>query len=119
MAKEEIIIFHNPKCSKSREALQLLEQDNQCIVVREYLKETPNKKEIKSLLQILGINAEALMRKGEDEYKNLVKGKNLDEDQLVTILSENPKLIERPIVIKGNKAVIGRPPALVLDLVNK
>ncbi|MBI1837325.1 MAG: arsenate reductase (glutaredoxin) [Flavobacteriia bacterium] len=114
---QEIIIYHNPKCSKSREALCLLEEKGIKPTIVEYLKNSPNQNDIKALLSKLSISALEIMRKGEEEYKEHVKGKELNEEELISILVQYPKLIERPIVIKDNKAIIGRPPSLILDLV--
>jgi arsenate reductase len=115
--EKEIIVYHNPRCSKSREAIAILEDSGKKFSVKEYLKETPSLAEIKDLISLLAINPIDLIRKNEDEYKSLIKDKNLNDDQLLLILSENPKLIERPIVITNNKAVIGRPPSLIIDLI--
>lgn len=118
MSNSEVIIFHNPKCSKSREALQLLNEKNSSIKVVEYLKNIPSKEELKEILKMLSISALDIMRKNEDEFKTHVKDKNLNENELIDLLIKFPKLIERPIVINNGKAVIGRPPALVLDIVD-
>lgn len=114
---EKITIYHNNMCSKSREAMCFLEQEGAEIEVVEYLKNVPNKKDLKDLLKKLGIKAHDLMRKGEQEYTDHVKSKTLTETELVGLLVKYPKLIERPIIIKGNKAIIGRPPSLVVDFV--
>ncbi|OHX65672.1 arsenate reductase (glutaredoxin) [Flammeovirga pacifica] len=112
-----IKIWHNPRCSKSRESLKLL-QDNtsDSIEIREYLKDTPSFDEIRNVIQQLGVAPFQLIRKTETIYKENFKGKELTDDEWIQAMTENPKLIERPIVIKGNKAVIGRPPTLVLDI---
>lgn len=114
---EKITIYHNNMCSKSREAMCLLEQEGAEIEVVEYLKNVPKKKDLKYLLKKLGIKAHDLMRKGEQEYTDHVKGKTLTETEMVGLLVKYPKLIERPIIVKGNKAIIGRPPSLVVDFV--
>ncbi|AZQ61804.1 arsenate reductase (glutaredoxin) [Flammeovirga pectinis] len=113
-----VTIWHNPRCSKSREALQLLNEESgdSDIKIREYLKENPSRDEIVNLLSLLKIKPLDLIRKGEAIYKENFKGKELSDDEYIAALVEYPKLIERPIVIKDNKAVIGRPPHLVLDL---
>jgi len=111
-----MIIFYNPRCSKCREAKDLLEENNCEITFREYLKEPPTKKEITDLLKKLGCKAEDIVRKSEPLYKEKFESKKLTNAQWIKALSENPILIERPIVIDGERAVVGRPPAHVLDL---
>jgi arsenate reductase (glutaredoxin) len=113
--EDEIVIYHNNKCSKSREAKVLLEENDIHLEVVEYLKVNLEKKDLIDLLKKLNISALALMRKGEIDFKENVKGKTLSEDELVDLLLQFPKLIERPIIVKGNKAIIGRPTSLVLD----
>jgi len=108
------IIYHNPRCSKSREALKLL-QEHESVEVREYLKEVPDEKEIKQLIQLLGITPIQLIRVKEAIFLPY-KGKSLTDEECIQLMAKHPQLIERPIVIKGNKAVIGRPPSLVLSL---
>ena len=114
---EKIIIYHNNQCSKSREALGILKDEGVDFEIIEYLKVEQSSNEIKDLLNKLGISANDLMRKGEKDYIENVKGKELSEEKLVDLLLKFPKLIERPIVIKGNKAIIGRPPTLVVDFI--
>ena len=115
--KKEIIVYHNPRCSKSREAIAILEESGKTFSIKEYLKDSPGIKELKDLITLLAISPLELVRKGEDEYKTFIKDKNLTNDQILSVLSENPKLIERPIVITNNKAVIGRPPSLIIDFI--
>lgn len=110
-----IQIFHNPRCSKSREALSLLQEQNITLEVIEYLNGDLKKSTLESVLNKLKISAFDLLRKGEDDYKNFIKGKDLSEDEVLDLMIQYPKLIERPIIIKGNKAIIGRPSALVVD----
>ena len=114
---EKITIYHNNQCSKSREALGILKDDGVDFEIIEYLKVEQSSIEIKDLLNKLGISANDLMRKGEKDYIENVKGRELSEEKLVDLLVKFPKLIERPIVIKGNKAIIGRPPTLVVDFI--
>ena len=109
-------IYHNPRCTKSREALQLLKDNGADVEVIEYLKEVPGEKELKEVLAKLNIPAEELVRKGENIYKEKFKGKNFNEQEWIRIMVEYPKLIERPIVVDGYRAVIGRPPEKVLEL---
>ena len=113
----DLTLYHNPRCSKSRGALELLEgRGLQAKVVR-YLETPPSASELQSLLGKLGISARDLLRTGEDEYKALdLSDTSLSEAQLIEAMVAHPKLIERPILIAGDKAVIGRPPEKVLEL---
>lgn len=108
-------IWHNPKCTKSREALALLSEKNQEIEVIKYLETSPTRTQIEILLGKLGISARALMRTKEELYKELGLAKIEDENLLIDALAQHPKLIERPILIRGNQAVIGRPIEKVID----
>ena len=109
-------IYHNPRCRKSRETLEILKTYSKKITVVEYLKTPPSKIEIKQILQMLNIEAKDLIRKGEPEFKENYKGKELTEDEWIDAMVKFPKLIERPIVFANNKAVIGRPPENVRKL---
>ena len=111
-------IYHNPRCSKSRQTLQLLQDNNIDVQVVEYLKDIPTTDAIKVLLTQLGMDsAQQLMRNKEAIYKELnLKDPALTEDQLLEAMVANPKLIERPIVVNGDSAKIGRPPEQVLEL---
>lgn len=108
-------IWHNPKCSKSREALKLLEDKNSAFEIFKYLDTPPSREEIAALLKKLGISARELMRTKEDLYKELQIAKITDESELIDVLVEHPKLIERPILIEENRAVIGRPVEKVIE----
>ena len=111
-------IYHNPRCSKSRQTLALLEEHQVTPEVVLYLETPPDAGELKTLLSKLGINARALLRKGEDAYKeNNLKDTSLNDDELIAAMVAHPKLIERPIVVKGDKAILGRPPENVLALI--
>ncbi|MEM7161917.1 MAG: arsenate reductase (glutaredoxin) [Bacteroidota bacterium] len=110
------IIYHNPRCRKSRESLQILEKEKVEIQVREYLKEPISTKEFKVLLAKLNLNIKEIIRKEERVYKEKYKDKTFTDDEWISILIEEPKLIQRPIVVKENKAVIGRPPENVKTL---
>ena len=107
----DVTIYHNPRCTKSRETLALLGERGIDAKVVEYLKAPPTAKELKAIVAKLGINPEELVRKGEDVYKEKFAGKTLTDAQWIEALAANPILIERPIVVRGEKAVIGRPPA--------
>lgn len=109
-------IYHNPRCSKSRQTLELINKKKIKVEIIDYLKHPPTQKTLKEILKKLNIQAEDLVRKGESTYKEKFKGKDISNSQWIKILTQNPKLIERPIVIKGNKAIIGRPPENVLSL---
>ena len=115
---DTIQIYHNPRCSKSRQTLALIEEKNLQPEIVLYLENTPDASEIKEILGKLGITARELLRKGEQAYKdNHLSDKELSDDALIEAMTKFPKLIERPIVIKGNKAVLGRPPENVLELI--
>ncbi|MCX4188572.1 arsenate reductase (glutaredoxin) [Methylophaga sp. OBS4] len=112
-----IQIFHNPRCSKSRQTLSLLEQQGIDAQVIEYLKSPPTAAELKSILGKLNMSARELLRKGEADYKELnLSDQTLSEDDLIAAMIAHPKLIERPIVIHADKAKLGRPPEAVLDI---
>ena len=111
-------IYHNPRCRKSRETLSILREKKVNIEIVEYLKNPLSKEEISSILKKLNISAKELIRTQEKVYKELYKGKIFTEEQCCDILVKNPILIERPIVIKDNSGVLGRPPINVLALLN-
>ena len=111
-----IKIYHNTRCSKSREACSILAEKGLDAEIIEYLKTPPTALQIKELLAILKIPAEQLVRKGEPLYKEKFSGKTLTEAQWIKALAENPILIERPIIVNGKKAVIGRPPEKLLEI---
>jgi len=103
-------IYHNPRCSKSRQTLKLLRDSGIEPKIIEYLKETPSAAELKKVLAKLDLKPQDIIRKGEQIYKDRFKNLDFTDEEWVDILVENPKLIERPIVLKGNRGVIGRPP---------
>lgn len=112
-----ITIFHNPRCSKSRQTLSILEEQGITPEVVLYLETPPDADQLKAILGKLGINARDLLRKGEQEFKdNNLKDPSLTEQQLINFMCEFPRLIERPIVVNGEKARIGRPPESVLEI---
>ena len=113
----DFIIYHNPRCSKSRQTLEILNKQNVDTEIVLYLETPPSAEEVTSILQKLGLSSRDIIRKGEEEYKLLnIKDQSLTENELITFMLENPKLIERPIVVKDDKAIIGRPPENVLSL---
>lgn len=111
-----IQIYHNPRCGKSRSALKILEERGVSFDTLLYLKTPPTFDELKVVLSKLAIKPEALIRKGETIFKEQYKGKTLTDDKWITAMVENPILIERPIVINGDQAVVGRPPENVLEI---
>lgn len=111
-----VTIWHNPRCTKSRATLSLLEQHGLQPVVVEYLKTPPSADEIRATLKKLHMKPRELMRKGEDVYKDLKLADEASDDRLIAAMAENPILIERPIVFYGKRAALGRPPENVLDL---
>lgn len=106
---KEYTVYHNPRCSKSRCAIQHLEEANADFEVVEYLNDSPDASKLKEIIEMLGISAFELIRKGEAEFKENFKGKELSEDQWIDAMVQYPKLIERPIIVKGGKAIIARP----------
>ena len=110
-------IWHNPRCSKSRQTLALIQENGIDPNIRLYLEVPPTAVELKSTLAMLGISARELLRKGEEDYKvNGLSDASLSDKALITAMIQSPKLIERPIVISKGKAVLGRPPENVLTL---
>lgn len=115
---ENVTIWHNPRCSKSRNAVALLEENGIDAEIVRYLDTPPSKEELAAVLKMLGITARELMRTKEEIYKTLNLAEENNEDRLIAAMIENPKLIERPIIIKDGKAVIGRPIENIIDLLN-
>ena len=111
-----MIIYHNPRCSKSRQALQLLKDNGEEPDVIEYLKNPLNQTELADLVKKLKISAHELLRKKEDEYSELGLSPDTPEEDILIAISINPILLERPIIVKGRKALIARPPELLEDL---
>ncbi|GIU00566.1 arsenate reductase (glutaredoxin) [Sulfurovum sp. TSL6] len=111
-----VTIWHNPRCSKSRNAVTLLEEKGVEADVVKYLDTPPTKEELVAVLKMLGISARELMRTKESIYKELNLKEETDEDKLIDAMVQNPKLIERPVVIKDGKAAIGRPIENIIDL---
>lgn len=112
-----ISIYHNPRCSKSRQTLQLLQEQGIEPEVREYLKDVPTAYELKQVLAALNISPRELLRVKEAEYKEAgLDNPDLDDAAIIKSMTQHPKLIERPIVINGDRARIGRPPEAVLEI---
>lgn len=109
-------IYHNPRCSKSRQTLQLLEEHKIQADVRLYLQEPPSVDELKNLLDLLNMSPLELMRTKETLYKELGLSKDSSDEERLQAMHQNPKLIERPIVVHNNQAKLGRPPENVLEL---
>jgi arsenate reductase len=113
----DLTLYHNPRCSKSRGALELLEARGLTPTIVRYLETPPDAAQLRELLGKLGIGARELLRTGEDEYKALnLADASLSEAQLIAAMAAHPKLIERPILIAGDKAMIGRPPEKILEI---
>ena len=112
-----VTIYHNPRCSKSRQTLEILNQQNVDIEIIEYLKASPNAETLKQILSYLKITARDLLRKGESAYKEAgLDDTSLSEDEIIAAMVEHPILIERPVVVNNGKAAIGRPPESVLAI---
>ena len=112
-----ITIWHNPRCSKSRQTLELLQKKGVMPVIREYLKQPPSKAEVETLLDMVGGEPTALIRDGEAEFKALGKKKaGMSKADIATAIAAHPVLLQRPVVVAGRKAAIGRPPEAVLPL---
>lgn len=108
---DDLTIYHNPRCSKSRQALALLEEKGLKPKVVLYLDDTPSERTLKQLIKKLGIEPRDLLRKGEAEYKELnLADKSISDADIIAAMVAHPRLIERPVVVKGDRAVIGRPP---------
>lgn len=115
--KEKIIVYHNARCTKSREACSILNDKGIAFDTVEYIKTPLNQTEIKALLKKLGLKAEEFVRKKEPLFQQKFATKKFTEAQWIKLMVENPILIERPIIVKGNKALIGRPPERVLEMI--
>jgi len=118
MSQGKLIMYHNPRCSKSRETLQILEAHDIVPEIIDYLDEPPDPQELKRIMGLLGVSARELMRTTEPVYKDAdLDDDSLSEDEIIEAICEYPELLQRPIVILGDKAIIGRPPSRVLDLI--
>jgi len=114
-----VTLYHNPRCSKSRQTLKLIKEQNIEPEIIEYLKAPPSVAELKHLLKLLNLPPREIMRKGEAEYKSMgLDNPEMSDDDLINTMVAHPILIERPIAICGNKAVIGRPPENVINIIS-
>lgn len=111
-----ITIYHNPRCSKSRQGLQILENATKDFQIVKYLDAPLSEEKLKEIIDLLKIKPIDLVRTNEAIWKENYKGKDLSDAQIIAAMAQNPKLIERPIVVNGNKAVVGRPPEAILDI---
>lgn len=114
-----IKIYHNSRCRKSREGLAIVVSSGKEFQIINYLEEVPTKKEMRKILDYLSLSPVQLVRKNEAIWKEKFKGRILSDEQIIDILLKYPKLIERPIVIKGDKAVIGRPSETIIELLKQ
>ena len=112
-----ITIYHNPRCTKSREALEIVSQKHDDYEVILYLKNPLNERQLENLVSLLNLEAKDLVRKNEMEWKNNYKGKQLSQKEIIIAMAKHPKLMERPIVTNNKKAVIARPPQRVLEII--
>ncbi len=118
MSQEKLVIYHNPRCSKSRETLQLLKENNMSPEIIEYLEEPPTAAELARIIALLGIGARELLRTTEQVYKDAeLDDDSLSDEEIIEAICEYPALMQRPIVVQGEQAIIGRPPVKVLDLI--
>lgn len=114
---EKAIIYHNPRCSKSRATLAILESHGEPFDIVKYLDTPPSKDTLQNVLALLELSPRDLMRKGESEYaENNLSDQSLTDEQLIDAMLQYPKLIERPIVVKNGRAAIGRPPESILNI---
>ena len=112
-----IKIYHNPRCSKSREGLAVLENSNKEFEIVKYLDAAPSKEELTEIIRLLDISPMLLVRKNEKIWKENFKGKELTDAEIIIAMVQNPKLIERPIIINNKKAIIGRPSESILTII--
>ena len=117
MSNGKLVIYHNPRCSKSRETLQILQDHDHSPDIVDYLEEPPSTDELKRIIAMLGVSARELLRTTEPVYRDAeLDDDSLTEDEIIEAICEYPALLQRPIVIAGDRAVIGRPPVKVLDI---
>ncbi|PCI42784.1 MAG: arsenate reductase (glutaredoxin) [Proteobacteria bacterium] len=111
-----VVIYHNPRCSKSRATLALIQEEGIKPEIIEYLEASPSASEMDAILNKLGMEPADLMRTGEDEYKEHIQGKDLNRAEAIALMVKYPRMIERPVVVNGDKAAVGRPPESVLAI---
>ncbi len=112
------VIWHNPRCSKSREGLRLLQEKGVEVEIRKYIEDPPSVEELKEVLARTGLSAHELIRRKEKEYRELGLGaEGVGEEQLLEAMSTHPRLIERPVLVTGDSAALGRPPEQLLEIV--
>ena len=111
-----IVIYHNPRCSKSRECLNFMETSKHDFSTVKYMDEPLSPEKLKKILKLLKLTPIELVRQNETIWKDTYKGKNLSDEEIINAMIEHPKLMQRPIVINGDKAVIGRPPERVFGI---
>jgi arsenate reductase len=118
MSNDKTVMYHNPMCSKSRETLQIIKDNNVEIEIIEYLETPPTAQELRRIIGLLEISARELLRSTEPEYKEAnLADDNLSADDIINAICKYPALLQRPIVISGNRAIIGRPPSRVLEII--
>lgn len=118
MSDEKLTIYHNPRCSKSRETLQLLEDHGQTPDIIDYLDDPPSKQELQRIIAMLGVLPRDLLRTTEQVYKDAeLDDDSISDDEIIETICEYPDLLQRPIVIYGDKAVLGRPPTRIFELI--
>jgi arsenate reductase len=117
MSSQKLTIYHNPGCSKSREALQIIEQNNQVPEIIEYLDTPPSKETLRQIIKLLGISVRDLVRTTEQAYIDAKLDDSVTDDRIIDAICKFPILLQRPIIISGNRAIIGRPPSRVLEII--
>lgn len=118
MRTDKLAIYHNPRCSKSRETLQILEDRQIDLEIIDYLEDPPTPEELKRIVEMLGVTARDLLRTTESVYKDAeLDDDSLSDEEIIEAICEYPALLQRPIVVAGDKAVIGRPPSKVLEII--
>ena len=118
MSNDKFVIYHNPRCSKARETLQLLEDNGVEPEIIDYLEDPPTPEELKRIIEMLGVPARDLLRTTEPVYKDAdLDDDSLSDDEIIDAICEYPALMQRPIVVTGDRAIIGRPPSRVLEII--
>lgn len=117
LGERGLLIYHNPRCRKSREGLAILENSGKEFEIVKYLEDVPTEEDLSEIIKMLDISPIQLIRKTEKTWKEEYKGKELSDSEIIKAMVQNPKLIERPIVINKNKAVIGRPSSTILEII--